>query len=490
MVVMNKTMVSLGLGSILGVALACGSESAPSNPVSYGGSSGAGAPGTGGESGSTGVGGGGVAGVAGIGGGGIDFDSGSSRDAMNPDAACEGINRGVETQPVPVDIIWGVDTSGSMNDEAAAVQENINAFSQQIVAAKIDVHVVMISAYQQCEPAIPIIRPNPVCRPGICVGAPLGTGQCPADSKPPTFFHHPQAQVDSQDGAVVFVNRFPEYRQMLRPNSLKYLVIVTDDDSTGGDAQVYADNPDKFIADYTALDPMMRDANGAPTWKMAGIYAHNGRDNGCPNAARVGTFWKGVIDKTGGVHGDICACPAGQQAACTQTFKTVFDALAKSIVTAATPLDCEYPIPARPCGKDLRQREGERRSDEQRHDREHRLGHRRRGVPSRARRLVLRQQRHPDANSHLPQELRKDQGHDQRQRERRVRLREEADPGGSVAGAKPQPTRRCESWKARSRSALETITHEKNRRDRRVRLQAGMRRQNLDGRRPNAVRKT
>jgi hypothetical protein len=292
-----------------------------------------------------------VAGAGGIGGGGIDTDSGRPMEAGNPDAACEGISQGVQTEPVPVDIIWGVDTSGSMTEEAAAVQENINAFSQQIIAAKIDVHVVMLSGYVECQPPIPIIRPNPVCSPGICVGAPLGTGQCPGDSKPPAFFHHPQAKVDSQDGAVVFINRFPEYKQMLRPNSLKYLVIVTDDDSTGEDAQTYADNPDKFIADYTALDPLLRDANGMANWKMSGIYAHKGRDNGCPNAARVGTFWKGVIDKTGGVHGDICACPAGQQATCTQTFKTVFDSLAKQIVTASKPLDCEYPIPPPPAGK-------------------------------------------------------------------------------------------------------------------------------------------
>jgi hypothetical protein len=97
----------------------------------------------------------------------------------------------------------------------------------------------------------------------------------------------------------------------------------------------------------------MQNANGERTWKMSGIYAHNGRDNGCPNAARVGTFWKGVIDKTGGVHGDICACTAGQQATCSQTFKTVFDSLAKTIVTAATPLDCDYPIPPAPAGKNF-----------------------------------------------------------------------------------------------------------------------------------------
>jgi hypothetical protein len=352
--VMRKSIICAGMGSLFLVALACGSESAPGTHVYSGGASGT-TTATGGSSGAGAVGGvGGASGVAGVGGigGGIDFDAGSIRDAGDPDAACEGITKGVETQLIPVDIVWGVDTSGSMDEEAAAVQANINAFSQQIIDAKIDVHVVMLSAYQRCEPPS-IFRPNPECDPGICVGAPLGTGQCPGDSKPPAFFHHPQARVDSNDGAVVFINRFPEYKQMLRPNSLKYLVIVTDDDSTGNSAQAYADNPDKFIADYTALDPMMQNASGERTWKMSGIYAHNGRDNGCPNAYRVGTFWKAVIDKTGGVHGDICACPAGQQATCSQTFKTVFDSLAKQIVTAATPLDCEYPIPPPPAGKNF-----------------------------------------------------------------------------------------------------------------------------------------
>jgi hypothetical protein len=80
---------------------------------------------------------------------------------------------------------------------------------------------------------------------------------------------------------------------------------------------------------------------------MSGVYAHTQ----CPNASRIGAFWKTVIDQTGGVHGDICACQAGQQATCTQTFKTVLDSLAKTITTAAKPLDCEYPIPPPPAGR-------------------------------------------------------------------------------------------------------------------------------------------
>jgi hypothetical protein len=202
------------------------------------------------------------------------------------------------------------------------------------------VHVAMLAGYPLCI--------GPVCLPGVCVNPPLGNGNCPGgDSKPPGFFHHQTVVVGSQDAAPILVNQFGGYRQILRPNSLKYLVVVTDDDSTGEDAGPYADNPDKFIADYPALDPMMQNATGGPGWKMSGIYAQSA----CPNAARVGNFWKAVIDKTGGVHGDICSCPVGQQAACTQTFKTVLDSLAKTIVTAAKPLDCEYPIPPAPAGQ-------------------------------------------------------------------------------------------------------------------------------------------
>ena len=238
-------------------------------------------------------------------------------------------------ESLPVDIIWGVDNSGSMFEEAAAVQENINAFSQQITAAKIDVHVVMLAGY-------PVL-----VLPGVCVGPPLGSGQCPGDSKPPNFFHHQSAVVDSWNGAVVFKDMFPQYRHMLRPNALKYLVIVTDDDSAGLTSGVYTNNPTGFITDYTALDPMMRTSSGGPAWKMSGVYAHTQ----CLNASRVGAFWKAVIDQTGGVHGDICACQAGQQATCTQTFKSVLDSLAKTITTAAKPLDCEYAIPPPPAGK-------------------------------------------------------------------------------------------------------------------------------------------
>jgi hypothetical protein len=329
---MKWSVVSAVVGGVVMAALACGSEEAPGSEV-YGGAGGQGGAGAGAAGAPGGAGPGAAGGFGALGGvgGAINFDSGPGSDA-NPDAPCEGIRQDVKVESLPVDIVWAVDNSLSMVQEALSVQENINAFSQQIIAANIDVHVVMLAGYSVFG------------LPGVCVPPPLGTGQCPGDSKPPNFFHHPSAVVDSWNAAAMFVQMFPEYRQMMRPNSLKYLVVVTDDDSSGITSGVYTNNPNGFITDYTALDPMMQSGAGR-SWKMSGVYAQTG----CPNASRIGTFWKSVIDQTGGVHGDICAC--ADAAGCTQTFRAVLDSLAKTITTAAKPLDCEYAIPAAPAGQ-------------------------------------------------------------------------------------------------------------------------------------------
>jgi hypothetical protein len=69
------------------------------------------------------------------------------------------------------------------------------------------------------------------------------------------------------------------------------------------------------------------------------------------NSTRPGAVWKDIVDKTGGVHGDICAC--GDAAACEQTFQRVFTDLATRIVQSSQPIDCEWDIPDPPPGETL-----------------------------------------------------------------------------------------------------------------------------------------
>jgi hypothetical protein len=280
----------------------------------------------------------------------LDVGSGETGNMTtnDPDATgevCRSISEEAKQTYEPVDIVFAVDTSGSMVDEAAQVQANINNFGQQIIDSGIDVHVVMLAA----DPFLFL--------PSICVPAPLGSGMCPGDTKLPNYFHYsqptPPGPIESVDGARKLVELFPIYKPHLRPGVRKYIVIVTDDDSrnamdSSGDAGIYNNNPTKFIADYTAVDPMMKDAMGNRTWKMSGIIAYTM----CSNAAQVSQVWQQIIDTTGGVSGDICNCSLGNPA-CAPTFQGVFDELATKIIQGSQPLTCHWQIPEPPMGETL-----------------------------------------------------------------------------------------------------------------------------------------
>jgi hypothetical protein len=76
------------------------------------------------------------------------------------DEECASQTTPAENKKQPADIIVVVDNSGSMDFEAGAVQDNLDAFSQQIVDSGIDVRVVLISSY-------------PGDGNGICIDPPL-----------------------------------------------------------------------------------------------------------------------------------------------------------------------------------------------------------------------------------------------------------------------------------------------------------------------------
>jgi hypothetical protein len=258
---------------------------------------------------------------------------------------CRSISQEAKQTYEPVDIVFAIDTSGSMVDEAKQVQANINSFSQQIIDSGIDVHVVMLAA----DPFFFL--------PSICVPAPLGSGMCPADTKLPNYFHYsqptPPGPIESVDGARKLIELFPIYKPHLRPGVRKDIVIVTDDDSrnhpdSSGDAGQYDNNPNGFIADYTAVDPMMSDGMGGRTWTMSGIYAYSM----CSNAAQVSQVWEQIVTTTGGVSGDICNCSLNNPA-CAPTFQGVFDELAMKIIQGSEPLPCQWQIPEPPMGEEL-----------------------------------------------------------------------------------------------------------------------------------------
>jgi hypothetical protein len=335
------------LGLWLGGLVACSSAggvdaSGVGGAATQGGTSGeggeggeAGEAGEGGEGGESGTGGtSGAGGTGGAGGGVITGGSGGSSGSGGA-PSCAAVAQQADAQILPADIIWVVDTSGSMSEEMGFVQQNMNNFAQGILSVGIDVRVVLLAEHFECPPIFgcnnPLIPPD-----GICLPPPLGSGKCPLDQNLPTYWH-PNVTIGSTDGLEKIISSYPEWKGALRPNSVKFVVVVTDDDARAG---VYAPEnfPDgekgsaaKFIQDFTALDPGILTG-----FKMSGIYCFTD----CPAAASIGKVWDEVVNQTSGVKGDLCK----------QQFQPIFNDLAKGVQKAAT-LDCSWQIPPPPDGQ-------------------------------------------------------------------------------------------------------------------------------------------
>jgi hypothetical protein len=203
-----------------------------------------------------------------------------------------------------------------MDEEAVWVQQSMNAFSQQIIAAKIDVRVVLISSY-------------PAEENGICIDPPLGSGGCPTkDTNAPSFLHVNE-EVSSNDALELLVSTFPQYRATLRPGATKHFVVVTDDESDMPAAT--------FTRDLVALDPA-----SLTGFKFHGIFSYTeGNNDHCDGlSAAEGKVYKELVAQTAGVSGDLCL----------QDFKPVFDRLARAVV-GGSKLACEWQIPPPPAGK-------------------------------------------------------------------------------------------------------------------------------------------
>ncbi|MET0595596.1 MAG: vWA domain-containing protein [Polyangiaceae bacterium] len=318
-------------GSILSIACSASDDSGgrakggAAGRTTSGGAGGSGAtggagPGSGGSGGTFGTGGNATGGTTIDPGGGGRLDAGgqdvqgdTSDGGRMIDPGCAATQTKADdvTKVVPADIIFAIDSSGSMDAEIGFVQAQMNAFSQQITASGIDVRVILIG-----DPS------------AICIGAPLGSGTCPNDTKLPNYIHIP-TEVGSNDALNVIIQTYPQWRQYLRADASKSLVVVTDDDAT--------DRPNNsaatFRANFTALDPTM-----LAKWTMNGVYCFTD----CPEAADIGHVYVDLVAQTMGVGGDLCL----------QNFKPVFDALAtKIITTSGTKLTCDWALPPAPMGK-------------------------------------------------------------------------------------------------------------------------------------------
>jgi hypothetical protein len=288
----------------------------------------------------------GAAPASGQGGGSIiDLPTGSGGAAAQKD--CPAITQKAERAEGKADIVIIIDNSLSMVEEAAAVQKNINAFSQQIKASGVDVRVVLISsAPKGASGGGSCIDPTGIAcifvpglktgETGICVDPPLGkAGACPTgnETNEAAGFLHVREVVQSNDALQVLQRTYTQWQKMIRPDSAKTFVVVTDDDVRG---EPGADAFQQWVSSQALFQ--------GSTWRFSGLYCVTKG----PNCFNAGLVYQDLVTRTKGITGDMAQFGSGNIDA---QFKTVFDSLANAIVKDAVPVPCQYGIPAPPAGK-------------------------------------------------------------------------------------------------------------------------------------------
>lgn len=241
--------------------------------------------------------------------------SGSSSDT--PNGTC--IAAVAETTRTPVDLIVIVDTSGSMADEAAQVQANINRFSETISALDQDVHVVLIAE-----------RGTTSGR--ICVPPPLGGPGC--TDRAPQFVHVP-VEVASTDSLLVFLDLYggqwtyldpedfagvlPPLSGVLRREAFKAVVVVSDDNSRMSAAEFESRLFAEASANFGTVSARRYSMNPVVGWQRGTAV---GSTSKCATAENAGNVYQTLAQQTGGIVESVCEAD----------FTSVLGAIANGVV--------------------------------------------------------------------------------------------------------------------------------------------------------------
>jgi hypothetical protein len=277
-------------------------------------------------------------------------DAGMRRDAgdatpptvntppANDRDSCASVASRAEARLLPVDIVWAIDTSGSMAASFPAIQQALTSFSQRVSDAGIDAHIVLLAGASLCVPA-PV--GSGMC--GLGLGGPGGPGGLvepgPApDSKPPGFLHL-DVPFGYGQGMPVILDNYPYYRELLRSDARTHLVL-TEDGAPGASADAVVERIEGRGAQ--AWSPGL-----APdSWNFHGVVCKNGVGGGaCLLAVIPPATTLQLVERSGGIAADLSLAGSAMD-----PFTELLDELAARVIVGAE-LSCEYDIPAVPNGQ-------------------------------------------------------------------------------------------------------------------------------------------
>ena len=219
----------------------------------------------------------------------------------------------------PVDIVWVIDSSPSMGEEIAQVQSNLNAFTDRISMAGLDLRVALVGAEADlATPGRDYI--------GICIPPPLSAeATCPdVDSEQ---YKHIRLNVHSRDPIGKMLEATPELNGFFRINSLKHIVFVTDDDAGWG-------NDAMDLVQVINSDPLLQGAMVHSVVDLVGYQSSCIFDDNCSCGEERGQSYIDLSEMTNG----------GVFSVCEEDWSPLFTLLEERVVEG-TELPCGYAFP-------------------------------------------------------------------------------------------------------------------------------------------------
>lgn len=314
-------------------------------------------------------------------------------------AACASSKAEAVLTKRPVDILFVIDNSGSMDGEIVEVQKQINQnFANIIGASGIDYRVIMLSRYGAVIPG-----------ESICVSGPLSGANCAQifpDGSLPTNgdagkpaetarFYHYNREVDSEDGWCRILDAFAKgdnsdgytlhpngYGPLLRPEAFKTIVVMSDD---GINCSVTANHPDggtlsgsyndnatvdggyaaanSFDQHLRALAPnQFGDGDGGRNYVYHSIIAlapFTGDAGGAdpkmhpPSAPVITQMCTPGAQEPGTGHQALSVLTGGYRyPSCTLSYTAIFQEMAKGVVKSSA-VSCDFPVPQPAPGETL-----------------------------------------------------------------------------------------------------------------------------------------
>ncbi len=190
--------------------------------------------------------------------------------ACNPGAPriCEPFEVG--TQSRPVDIVFAVDQSGSMDESIQAIQSELNAFAAYITTLSVDFHVIVVASLSEG---------NKLCIPEPLAGPNCGDGD---------RFHAVDSVVGSHNALDKIQSNIADIESFIRPNSLRHFVVVTDDNANG--------------VGGPSLHQFLTDRPGYEDYQFHGILGL--AQSWCTEEEGEDYVW--LVETTGGLLFDLC----------------------------------------------------------------------------------------------------------------------------------------------------------------------------------------